>query len=382
MSLTLVGVSTGDPRSVTTQSGVVAGVFDALERLEVRVVRVDASVGGLRKVVCTASCPSLSRDAWRHRLHRGSCATSARTGILKRQLVNVPRIDAVLLVRNTYRPLDQPYMPFLDTTLTLVRREWPPHVPWTARTLQRLIETERVYLRAAMHIFVVGERVAQSVADYGIPSSRITVVGGGANWPVADTTEVGRSDPIALLVGRDFERKGGALLLEAFESARAEIPDARLRIVGDAPSHVPAGVEVLGNITDRDRLRSVYRSARVCVLPARFEPYGLVLTEAMSQGVPCVGTDVGAIGEIIEDGTTGAIIASGDVEGLTRALSRYLGDVSLAERHGEAARQRVATQLTWDHVAQRIVASATRALNIPDARTTLHSRTGSSRTHV
>jgi glycosyltransferase involved in cell wall biosynthesis len=257
-------------------------------------------------------------------------------------------------------------MPFLDTTLSLIQRDWPPHVPWSPRTQQRLLATERAYLSGATHIFVVGNQVADSVAEYGIPRSRISVVGGGANWPVASSSIAAQSDPVALLVGRDFYRKGGVMLFEAFATVRARVPDAKLQIVGDAPGRVPDGVEVLGNINDRERLKRAYRSARVCVLPALFEPYGLVLTEAMSQGVPCVGTDVGAIAEIIDDGHCGAVVEPGDVQGLASAMTRYLADPSLAGRHGEAARRRVATRLTWDHVARRIVASASHALRMLD----------------
>ncbi len=358
MALMLVGAVAGDPRSDRTQSGVATGVFDALERLGVGVARVDTSIVGFRKALSATTCPSFPRGRWAYRLHQGIYATSARTRILEKELIALPSSDAVLLIRSVYRPLGRPYMPFLDTTLALMRREWPPWLPWSPATQELLVAAEADYLRGAAHVFVVGKRAATSVATYGIPPSRITVVGGGTSWPVANASVVRGSGPVALLVGRDFRRKGGDILLEAFSTMRRRLPQAVLRIVGDAPSRVPDGVEVLGHIADRAELMRVYRSARVCVLPALFEPYGLVLLEAMTQGVPCIGSDVGAMPEIIHDGTDGTIVQAGDVDALTEALESYLGDPALAEQHGEAARQRVAGEFTWDRVAERIVLTA------------------------
>src|SRR4029077_10561258 len=101
----LVGVATGDPASAATQSGVAVGVFDALERRGVLCARVDASMRGATKALCAASCGDGSGEGWRHRLHRGAGATAARPRRLNRQVGALPPFDAVLLVRNVYRPV-------------------------------------------------------------------------------------------------------------------------------------------------------------------------------------------------------------------------------------------------------------------------------------
>jgi glycosyltransferase involved in cell wall biosynthesis len=107
-------------------------------------------------------------------------------------------------------------------------------------------------------------------------------------------------------------------------------------------------------VRDREELRALYRQARVFALPARFEPYGLVLLEAMSQGVPCVGTRVGAIPEIVSDGETGLLVPAGDAQALADALLEYLADPERAQAAGEAALADVQGRLSWEHVAQRL----------------------------
>lgn len=61
--------------------------------------------------------------------------------------------------------------------------------------------------------------------------------------------------------------------------------------------------------------------------------------EAMSYAVPCVATDVGGLPEIIDSGVNGLLVKVGDVEGLSTAIARLLGDADFRQRLGLEARQ-------------------------------------------
>src|SRR5690606_12176833 len=120
--------------------------------------------------------------------------------------------------------------------------------------------------------------------------------------------------PTVLFIGRQFERKGGDLLLRAFARVRRALPEAELLIIG--PAEIPgdhAGVTSLGFVSkDRpggwEAIAEAYRRADVFCLPTRFEPFGIVFVEAMHFGVPCVGPDAWAVPEIIDDGRTGLTV--------------------------------------------------------------------------
>ena len=70
-----------------------------------------------------------------------------------------------------------------------------------------------------------------------------------------------------------------------------------------------------------------------------------------------IASRVGGLPEVIADGVTGLLVEPGDESSLRDALGRVLGDPGLAARMGAAARERVLTELTWEHCARRCLAA-------------------------
>jgi glycosyltransferase involved in cell wall biosynthesis len=173
-----------------------------------------------------------------------------------------------------------------------------------------------------------------------------------------------------LFVGKQFERKGGPLLLEAFRRVRTRFPDARLVIVG--PTTPPAsepGVEWRGNLDKNKpeewaRMAAAYHEADVFCLPSLFEPFGIVILEAMFFGLPCVGTAAWAIPEMIVDGETGYTVPRDDVGALADRLSELLADPPRAHRMGLAGRRRAEERFSWEAVAARMGDRLQRCLQI------------------
>ena len=138
-------------------------------------------------------------------------------------------------------------------------------------------------------------------------------------------------------------RKRVDLLVEAFGIVRRARADARLVLSRPrdpgAPGRVGAerpGIE-LADVDDREALRDAYRAAWVAVLPSFGEAFGLVLVEAMACGTPVVGTDDGAIPEIVDREDVGRLFRRDDPEDLARALLEAL---ELAEDPSTAAATR------------------------------------------
>ncbi len=74
----------------------------------------------------------------------------------------------------------------------------------------------------------------------------------------------------------------------------------------------------------------------------------------MACGVPCVGTRVEAVPEIIRDGETGLLVPPGDAVELAAALERLLSEPRRARLMGARGRARVAARFLWRHVAERL----------------------------
>ncbi|WP_044748079.1 N-acetyl-alpha-D-glucosaminyl L-malate synthase BshA [Bacillus alveayuensis] len=133
-------------------------------------------------------------------------------------------------------------------------------------------------------------------------------------------------------------------IVKAFNLIQQEIP-AKLLLVGDGPEMtvVCRLVKELGLkekvlfLGKQENLEELYSISDVKLLLSEKESFGLVLLEAMACGVPCVGTKIGGIPEVIEDGKTGYLCELGGIEEAAEKTLRILQDSHLhAYMAGEA----------------------------------------------
>ena len=360
-------VAAGPPRLFSTQSGVPAGVIAALERRGITPHSIDSSLTRWQRVLAATEAlvtnPRVSlsaRTAFRGRLHRSRIATRARSANTA-TAISAATEDAVrvfLVIRGIYCPFNVPYVPYSDNTAELARRLWPPWFPWSRREHGRVVAAEAKYFANALHVFVASAHVAKSlIDDYDIPATRITVVGGGANMPVSHraSTWSARANPTVLFVGRDWERKGGDLLLTAFDRVTEVLPTARLVVVGSTPPLRRSWLEVRGRVESRKAMQAVYSNADVFCLPTRYDGYGMSFLEAMANELPCVGTDVCAVPDIISHGQTGYVVPPEDPDMLAATLITLLANPDLRRRLGVAGRERVESRLNWDQVVEQML---------------------------
>ncbi|GED00990.1 N-acetyl-alpha-D-glucosaminyl L-malate synthase BshA [Bacillus atrophaeus] len=120
---------------------------------------------------------------------------------------------------------------------------------------------------------------------------------------------------------------------------------AKLLLVGDGPEKSVAcelvrkyGLEnqvmLLGN---QDRVEELYSISDVKLLLSEKESFGLVLLEAMACGVPCIGTNVGGIPEVIKNNVSGFLVDIGDIEDASAKALRILEDEQLRKQFTDAA---------------------------------------------
>jgi glycosyltransferase involved in cell wall biosynthesis len=250
-----------------------------------------------------------------------------------------------------------PFHLYVDHTRAIAERYepapgLPPPLPadpaWRARE-------ERVY-RAASTIFSMSEFAARSlVRDYGVEPARVRVVGAGPNVVPRPCDRGAERVPAILFVGRDFAAKGGPELLDAFRRVRAAHPAARLWIVSQGPAGpLPPGATFHGTV-GADVLAGLYSRASVFALPTLREAFGLAFVEAMSFGLPVVGSRIEAIPEIVGEGEAGLLVPPRDPAALAAALSSLLADPARGRALGAAGRARAAERFGWDRAVGRML---------------------------
>jgi len=154
---------------------------------------------------------------------------------------------------------------------------------------------------------------------------------------VAGTVGVaGGTDGFDLVVAGEDELDG-AYTSEVRETARsAGVADAL-----SMPGFVPAA-----------DLPALYAAADVFVMPSLEEGFGMTVVEALAAGTPVVGTRVGAIDEIVDDGVHGAVVDPNDPAGLADAIERVLDEVANSDDVIVESQKR-AQQYSWQSVGRQ-----------------------------
>ena len=221
-----------------------------------------------------------------------------------------------------------------------------------------LRRTEQAALAAAREVVVTSPATAKIVAaDYGVPMGRITVARPGSD--PAPRSRGSRSEVLHLLsVGAVVPRKGFVVLVDALATL-AELP-WHLTIAGDLTrdpneaarldagifQHKLAGRIVALGAVASERLAELYDNADLFVLASRYEGYGMAYAEALSHGLPVIGTTAGAIPDTVSQ-EAGLLVTSGDVDALAKALRRVIADAELRRRLSNGAFASARTLPTW-----------------------------------
>ena len=192
-----------------------------------------------------------------------------------------------------------------------------------------------------------------------------------------------------LFVGRVSPEKGLHVLVEAFCEIATQFPTAQLFIVGSQkqiasefivdlsddplvqnlsiydsinylaslkaqlPPEISNRVIFTGQISHL-LLHDYFQRADVLINPSVSEAFGMSLVEAMATGTPTIGTDVGGMPEIIQQGETGFVVPPENPAAMAKAIAQILSDESLRERMSKASRKRAVDIFSWQAITRSL----------------------------
>lgn len=225
---------------------------------------------------------------------------------------------------------------------------------------------DNIAARGSNHIIAISEQMRDQLVDqYHIDGSRITRISHGVDTdryhPRAGHHEAVSSDKCTLLfVGRLISRKQPDLAIESLAVADRE--DVELLIAGTGRLEpdledlarecgVADRVHFLGYVPD-EALPTLYSSVDATLFTSNYEGFGLVFMESLASGTPVIGTPVGGIPDIIEDGTTG-YICSRDPSAFAARIKELSDNPTKLQTMSTAARGAV-EGYGWVDVAARV----------------------------
>jgi starch synthase len=239
---------------------------------------------------------------------------------------------------------------------------------------------ERVSATAAAAVIAVSNGMRDDIlAAYpDIDPSKVRVIRNGIDtseyvpdpgFDVVERYGIDQSRPYVIFVGRITRQKGVPVLLRAAAeldpsaqlvlcAGQADTPELLDEVTGlvNGLRETRSGVVWIPEMLPKPDVIQLLSHAAVFAIPSLYEPLGIVNLEAMACGTAVVGSRVGGIPEVVEDGVTGLLMAPDDPSALAMALNTVLTEPALAKSMGQAGRDRAVAEFGWQAVAEQTAA--------------------------
>ncbi len=251
--------------------------------------------------------------------------------------------------------------------MDLVHSEWP-RGKYYLKNLEQIAA-----LKVPQDVWIIlddGTQGREAALRHGVPDEKIRFLPNGINveWSdgefdrrrVRDELGISWDAVVVLFLARLVESKRPEMLLNAIpDIKRSSKPNVLFLFVGDGPSR--AGCEKLTRslelgetvrftgAVEHGRVAEIMSASDIFVSTSRLTNAAIPTCEAMVCGLPVVGFDVGDTKHLIADGETGFAVPDGDVEALSRAITKLVNDGAARDRMARESKSRAKEMLTsWD----------------------------------
>jgi glycosyltransferase involved in cell wall biosynthesis len=268
--------------------------------------------------------------------------------------------------------LDLPigYWRYSHKHLEIEQERWPG---WASTLVEFNDSTEKLErkdeeLHLADKIFVASHFTAKTLKEYPNSLAEIIIIPYGFPPVFAErnyASLLSRRPLRLLFVGGLSQRKGIAYL---FEAVNALGKNVELTIVGHKASDQCVALDTelskhkwIPNLP-HDKILKLMREHDVFVFPSIFEGFGLVITEAMSQGTPVITTERTAGPDLIKDNENGWLVEAGSTEELIRIIEKLIERPDMIAEAGKAAME-TAKKRPWEVYGKELAIAVSQTIN-------------------
>jgi glycosyltransferase involved in cell wall biosynthesis len=250
-------------------------------------------------------------------------------------------------------------IPCVETYHTFFEEYLYHYIPFVPKSLMKIIAKKfsRHQGNSLDGMVVPSHPMLSVLKNYGITTHTEVIPTGiepssfvlGNREAFRNTYSIPQNRPMLLFVGRVAHEKNIGFLLKVLGRVKQEIHDVLFVIAGEGPARISLEKEVqaqglsdnvmfIGYLNRITELNSCYRSADIFIFSSRTETQGLVLLEAMAQGVPVVSTAELGTRDVLQEGK-GVWIAKEELTDFSEKIIQMLGNSDLRVKLGEAGQE-------------------------------------------
>jgi glycosyltransferase involved in cell wall biosynthesis len=220
----------------------------------------------------------------------------------------------------------------------------------------------KIIHRSPDFITAISSALARRAENLGVSKDMIAITPNGLDFSEVPEN-FAKEDKRVICVGRLSWEKAHELTLKAWVGVLSKFPSAKLVFVGEGPERasiekliselkIENSVRLTGNLPHEQVLEEISKS-EVFICPSLAEGLGNVFIEAQACGVPPIGTRVGGIPDVIQDGESGILIESKDSAAIASAIIRLLEDPDLRKRLSEKGLE-TSRKFEWKKILEKI----------------------------
>ena len=231
----------------------------------------------------------------------------------------------------------------------------------------RLINTQTVkYVSYKTPNIILESSSIKNLISGNTANSQIYIIPNGVEFEKIQEIQSSNlnEEPDIFLVAGLIYIKGIDVLIKSIPIVNKSVDDLRVYIAGSGPQEnrlktlikrlgLEEHVKFLGFISENEKFQ-YYKTCKISVIPSRWDCQPTTLLEAMASGKPVVASRVGGIPDTVDDGKTGFLFESENVEDLANKIIKLLNDEQLIEEMGNASKEK-SKEYDWRRIAEKTV---------------------------
>jgi len=355
-----------------TRSHTAYSLFKSLRELDgVSVYDLDVSLKGSALLFHKLSNMIVYQGKLKSKYNFSKRYLKSLEGNLLHKVQKFKNIDVIIETADIGAIKEIPFYLYQDLSMDILIKYFQeynhPAPGWEIFDLDDLYKRKewqmRIYAQCA-GVFSKSQWLADNlIEDTGISPEKVHLVDVGINVKPELTShscgEKSKQDKTIFFVGRDFFRKGGHLVVEAFKLLRKNYSKKCKLIIAGPKSwplagRIPEGVQFIGDAS-RENIRKYFQTSDVFCMPSYFEGgYAIVFAEALSFGIPCIGRNIHGMSEIIKPGVNGYLLNNDSIDELTELIIKVIKDDKM-KSGVESMSKSYQNYYLWDRVASDMV---------------------------